>query len=38
MAVMRVYHGGYMPVEKPEIREGQFTKDFGKIQISDSAN
>ena len=24
-----VYHGSYCKVEKPEIREGKFTKDFG---------
>ena len=29
MAKMTVYHGGYMPVEKPEIRVGRNTKDFG---------
>ena len=29
MAMMTVYHGGYMPVEKPEIRVGRNTKDFG---------
>ena len=29
MAVMTVYHGGYMPVERPEIRIGRNTKDFG---------
>ena len=27
MAVMTVYHGGYMPVERPEIRIGRNTKD-----------
>lgn len=26
---MTVYHGGYMSVEKPEIRVGRNTKDFG---------
>ena len=26
---MTVYHGGYIPVEKPEIRIGRNTKDFG---------
>ena len=26
---MTVYHGGYMPVERPEIRIGRNTKDFG---------
>lgn len=29
MAKMTVYHGGYMPVEQPEIRIGRNTKDFG---------
>ena len=29
MAMMTVYHGGYMTVEKPEIRVGRNTKDFG---------
>ena len=29
MGMMRVYHGGYKPVEKPEIRKGRNTKDFG---------
>lgn len=29
MAVMTVYHGGYQAVEKPEIRIGRNTKDFG---------
>lgn len=29
MANMTVYHGGYMPVECPEIRIGRNTKDFG---------
>lgn len=29
MSVMTVYHGGYMPVEQPEIRKGRNTKDFG---------
>ena len=29
MAMMTVYHGGYQPVEKPEIRKGRNTKDFG---------
>ena len=28
MAIMTVYHGGYMPVEQPEIRVGRNTKDF----------
>lgn len=26
---MTVYHGGYVPVQKPEIRIGRNTKDFG---------
>jgi hypothetical protein len=29
MAKMTVYHGGYTPVETPEIRIGRNTKDFG---------
>ena len=29
MARMTVYHGGYAPVETPEIRVGRNTKDFG---------
>lgn len=29
MAIMTVYHGGYQTVEKPEIRKGRNTKDFG---------
>lgn len=29
MARMTVYHGGYTPVETPEIRIGRNTKDFG---------
>ena len=29
MAVMTVYHGGYMSVERPEILIGRNTKDFG---------
>ena len=29
MAKMTVYHGGYMPVEHPQIRIGRNTKDFG---------
>ena len=29
MAIMTVYHGGYMPVEQPQIRTGRNTKDFG---------
>lgn len=28
MAKMTVYHGGYQPVKKPEIRKGRNTKDF----------
>lgn len=29
LARMTVYHGGYKPVAKPEIRKGRNTKDFG---------
>lgn len=29
MAMMTVYHGGYQPISKPEIRKGRNTKDFG---------
>ncbi len=29
MALMTVYHGGYQAVEKPELRIGKNTKDFG---------
>lgn len=29
MGIMTVYHGGYMPVEHPQIRVGRYTKDFG---------
>ena len=29
MASMTVYHGGYQPVQLPEIRKGRYTKDFG---------
>lgn len=29
MARITVYHGGYQPVEKPIIRKGRNTKDFG---------
>lgn len=29
MPLMTVYHGGYQPVECPEIRPGRYTKDFG---------
>ncbi len=29
MSKIAVYHGGYIPVEKPEIRPGKNTKDFG---------
>lgn len=28
MAKMTVYHGGYLPIENPEIRIGRNTKDF----------
>lgn len=28
MGMITVYHGGYQPVEKPEIRVGRNTKDF----------
>lgn len=31
MGMMTVYHGGYQPVEKPEIRKGRNTKDFGTV-------
>ena len=24
-----IYHGGYVPVEKPELRQGKYPKDFG---------
>ena len=27
--MMTVYHGGYTPISKPEIRIGHYTKDFG---------
>ena len=27
--MMTIYHGGYQPIEKPEIRKGRNTKDFG---------
>lgn len=30
MALMTVYHGDYMAVEKPEIITNKNTKDFGK--------
>ena len=30
MAIMTVYHGGYMSVEQPQIRIGRNTKDFGR--------
>ena len=30
MAKMTVYHGGYGPVQQPEIRKGRNTKDFGE--------
>lgn len=26
---MEIYHGGYCPIENPEIREGRYAKDFG---------
>ena len=29
MGMMTVYHGGYQPVDKPEIRKGRNTKAFG---------
>lgn len=29
MGKIAVYHGGYVPVEHPEIRKGRNTKDFG---------
>lgn len=29
MAMMTVYHGGYMPVKTPQIIVGRHTKDFG---------
>ena len=29
MARMTVFHGGYTPIENPEIRKGHHTKDFG---------
>lgn len=29
MALMTVYHGGCQAVEKPELRIGKNTKDFG---------
>ena len=29
MGMIAVYHGGYQPVKKPEIRKGRNTKDFG---------
>ena len=29
MALMTVYHGGYQAIEKPEIRNNKYTKDFG---------
>ena len=29
MGMMTVYHGGYQTVQKPEIRKGRNTKDFG---------
>lgn len=30
MAMMTVYHGGYQPIQQPEIRKGRNTKDFGE--------
>ena len=29
MAMMTVYHGGYQPIDQPEIRKERNTKDFG---------
>lgn len=29
MARMTVFHGGYTPIDNPEIRKGRHTKDFG---------
>lgn len=29
MGIMTVYHGGYTPIQNPEIRIGRNTKDFG---------
>ncbi len=29
MAMMTVYHGGFQPIDQPEIRKGRNTKDFG---------
>ena len=29
MARMTVFHGGYTPIDNPEIRKGHHTKDFG---------
>ncbi len=29
MGMMTIYHGGYQPVENPEIRKSRNTKDFG---------
>lgn len=29
MGMMTVYHGGYQAIDKPEIRKGRNTKDFG---------
>ena len=31
MGMMTVYHGGYQPVDKPEIRKGRNTKDFEQV-------
>lgn len=30
MAKMTVFHGGYVAIDKPEIRKGRNTKDFGE--------
>lgn len=37
MAKMTVYHGGYTPVEKPEIRTGRNTKGFYCTIIKEQA-
>ena len=26
---MKIYHGGYCPIERPEIKKGKYAKDFG---------
>ena len=36
MAMMTVYHGGYQPVNQPEIRKGRNTKDFGRESKKDN--